>query len=162
MELLQYVFKTVLGMWNDDQIESFSHWVHYRGYFSFDDMYHHFHHNPDNIDKYDEYKVNGVKDHLNSNILHKIKTFFIWMSTEMKSGICILHDEFLISLTREQFIELRQGDIELVSNSRSSYATGHTKSTAFSESQEPLITSKGVKKGMHQPIPSRMIFKDHS
>ena len=167
MDLIQHVFKTVLGMWNNDHIESLSHWVHYGGYFSFNDMYDHLHCNSDNIDKYDEYKVNGVMDHLNSNIMHKIKMFIDWMSKEMKDGICILHNEFLASLTREQFIEFRRGDIGLRSNSRSSYAepyacmtifTGHTKPTEISESQTAL----------KQPIPSsRMIFtmihfKDHS
>ena len=80
MELTQHVFETVFSMWDDDQIESISHWVHYRGYLSFDDMYDQFCLNPENIEKYNEYKVNGVKEYLNSNITHKIKTFIKWMS----------------------------------------------------------------------------------
>ena len=105
MELIQHVFKTVLGMWNDEQIESFSHQVHYRGYSSFNDMYNHLCCNSDSIDKYDEYKINGEKYILNSNIMHKIEMFIDWMSKEMEDRIHILHDKFLTSLTRDQFIK---------------------------------------------------------
>ena len=77
--------------------------------------------------------------------------FINWWSKELKDGICILHDEFLISLTSEQLIELKQGDIRLMSNSRSSHdepytpmtaITGHTKPTAISESQTALNNFK--------------------
>ena len=43
MEVLQHVLKTVLGIRDDDQIDSFSHWVSYRGYHSFNDIYEHLH-----------------------------------------------------------------------------------------------------------------------
>ena len=59
--------------------------------------------------------------------------FIIWMSKEMKGGIQVLHDEFLTSLTREQFIEFRSGDIGLMSKSRSSYAEPYTPMTTFTE-----------------------------
>ena len=35
MEILQHVLKTGLGIMDDDQIECLSHWVLYKGYFSF-------------------------------------------------------------------------------------------------------------------------------
>ena len=88
-----------------------------------------------------------------------------------------LHDELLTSLTGEQFIDLRQEDMKLLSNSRSSHTephtpmttfTGHTKSSGTSESQTALNNFKRVQKVMRQPIPSsRMIFtmihfRDHS
>ena len=66
----------------------------------------------------------------------KIEMFIDWMSKEMEHSIHILHDKFLSSLTREQFIEFREEDIGLMSNSTSSHAepytlmstfTGHTK-----------------------------------
>ena len=131
MEPIQHVLKTVLGINDDDQIESFSHWVYYRGYHSSNDMCEHLHCILDNIGNYAEYKVNGVKYHLNSNIMYKINMFINWMSKEMKDGIYILHDEFLTSLTREQFIEFRQGDIRLMSNSRSSHAGPYTNDNIY-------------------------------
>ena len=38
MEILQHVIKTVLGIMDDDQIESFSHWVSSIGYYIFSDI----------------------------------------------------------------------------------------------------------------------------
>ena len=58
--------------------------------------------------------------------MHKIEMFIDWMSEKMKDGIYILHDEFLTSLTREQFIDFRQEDIKLMSNSRSPHIEPHT------------------------------------
>ena len=108
------------------------------------------------------------KYQLDSNIVHKIKMFINWMSEKMKDGIYILHDEFLTSLTREQFIDFRQEDIKLMSNSRSSHIephtpmttfTGHTKSTATSESQ---IALNNFKRGTKRDASVYPIFKnDH-
>ena len=99
------------------------------------------------------------------------------MSERMKNGSFRLHDEFLTSLTGEQFIEFRQEDMKILSNSRSSHIeqhtpmttfTGHTKPTATSESQTALNNFKRGRKGMLQPIPSSRMtftmihFKDHS
>ena len=105
MEVLQHVLKTVLGARDDDQINSFSHWVSYRGYQDFDDVCEHLCCISDDLGKYAEYRVKGIKYHLNSNIIHKLEMFNNWMSEKMRDGIYILHNEFLTSLTREQFIE---------------------------------------------------------
>ena len=79
--------------------------------------------------------------------MYKIKMFIKWMSERIKNDSFTLHDEFLTSLTREQFIDFRQEDMKLLSNSRSSHIelhtsmttlTGHTKSSATSESQTAL------------------------
>ena len=103
--------------------------------------------------------------------------FIKWMLERMKNGSFTLQDEFLTSLTGEQFIDFRQEDMKLLSNSRSSHIephtpmttfTGHTKSSATSESQTALNNFKRGTKGMHQPIPSsKMVFTmihftDHS
>ena len=166
MEVLQCVLKTVLGIRNDDQIDSFSHWVSYRGYHNFDYVCEHLQSISADFDKYAEYRVNGIKYYLNSNIIHKIEMFSCWMSEKMRDGIHILHDEFLTCLTREQFIEFRQGDITLMSNSRSSHvepytpmttSTGHTKPTAISESQTAL---NNFKRGTKRDASAFPIFKN--
>ena len=51
LELIQHVFKTVMGLFDDKQVEDLSHWIHYRGSYNFDDMYDTFHHNPENVHK---------------------------------------------------------------------------------------------------------------
>ena len=106
--------------------------------------------------------------------MHKIEMFIKWMSEKMNDDIYILHDEFLTSLTREQFINFRHEDIKLMSNSRPSHIephtsmttfTGHTTSTETSESQTAL---NSFKRGTKRPIPSSRMtstmihFKDQS
>ena len=130
MEVLQHVLKTVLGIRDDDQIDSFSDWVSYSGYYSFNGICEHLHISGD-TENYAEYRVNGIKYHLNSNTMHKIKMFTNWMSERMNDGIYIQHDEFLTSLTREQFIDFRHEDIKLMSNSRSSHTEPHTPMRTF-------------------------------
>ena len=76
------------------------------------------------------------------------------------------HDEFLTSLTGEQFIDFRQEDMKILSNSRSSHIephtpmttfTGHTKSTATSESQTALTN---FKRGTKRDASAYPIFKN--
>ena len=70
MDLIQHVFKIVMGLFDDKQVEKLSHWIHYRGHYNFDDMYDTFHHNPEDVHKFEDYKWNGVKDYISSNIVH--------------------------------------------------------------------------------------------
>ena len=121
MEILQHVLNTVLGIMHDDQIESFSHWVSYRGFYSFTDICDHLHRISEDIYKYDEYRVNGTKYQLKFNTMYKIKMFIKWISGRIKNDSFTLHDEFLTSLTREQFTDFRQEDMKLLSISRSSH-----------------------------------------
>ena len=69
-------------------------------------------------------------------------------------------------MTREQFMDFRQEDMKLMSNSRSSHiephtnmttSTGHTKSSAISESQTPL---KNFKRGRKRGTSAYPIFKN--
>ena len=80
MEVLQHLLKTVLGTRDDDQVDSFSHWVSYKGYHYLNDVCEHLCHISDDIGKYAEYGVNRIKYHLNFNVIHKIKMFNNWMS----------------------------------------------------------------------------------
>ena len=96
----------------------------------------------------------------------KSKCSTIGCQKKIRDGIYILHDEFLTSLTREQFIEFRQGDIRQMSNSRSSHvepytpmttSTGHTKLTAISESQS---AHNNFKRGTKRDASAYPIFKN--
>ena len=118
-------------------------------------MYDTFCHNPENVHKCEEYKWNIAKDYTSPNIVQKVKSLIQWMN--MKDDMYILHDHFLISLTREDFMEFRKMDIEPMPNTRSSYSeppkpmstsSGYTKLTTTSESQTALNNfKKGNKKG---------------
>ena len=39
LELIQHVFKTIVGLFGDDEVEALSHWIHYREQCNFGDMY---------------------------------------------------------------------------------------------------------------------------
>ena len=83
--------------------------------------------------------------------MHKIEMFIKWMSERMINGSFRQHDEFLTSLTGEQFIDFRQEDMKILSNLRTSHIephtpmttfTGHTKSSETSESHTALNNFK--------------------
>ena len=54
LELIQHVFKTVMGFFDYKQVEDLSYWIHFRGYYNFDDVYDTFCHNPENVQKHEE------------------------------------------------------------------------------------------------------------
>ena len=71
-------------------------------------------------------RVNGIKYELLLEFNTMIKMFIKWESERMKNDSFTLRDEFLTSLTREKFIDLRQEDMKLLSNSRSSHIDPQT------------------------------------
>ena len=88
------------------------------------------------------------------------------MSERMISDSFRLYDEFLTSLPGQQFINFRQEDMKLLYNSKPSHIepcthmttfTGHTKSSATSESQTALIN---FKRGTKRDASAYPIFKD--
>ena len=85
-----------MGLFDDEQVEVLSHWVHYRRYYNFDDMYDTFCHNPEYVHKCTEHRWNGAKQHIIPSIAPKVKSFIQWKN--MKEDIHILHDHFLIAL----------------------------------------------------------------
>ena len=72
MELYHHVFDTVMGIFEDDQLEDIYNWISYRGFLNFNDLHKQYDHNPESIKQEGEYKLNGVQKHLNSNIIQKI------------------------------------------------------------------------------------------
>ena len=79
-ELYHYVFDTVLGIFEDDQLEDTYNWISYRGFLNFNDLHEEYHHNPESIKQVCDYKLNGVQKHLNSNVIQKITLFTYWMT----------------------------------------------------------------------------------
>ena len=79
MEIHQHVLKTVMGIMDDEQIESFSHWISYKGFYSFIDICDQLYHISGDIQNYNEYRVNGIKYQLKFSTMHKIKMFIKWM-----------------------------------------------------------------------------------
>ena len=75
MELYHHVFDTVLGIFEDDQLESIYNWISYRDFLNFDDLHEQYCHNPESIKQECDYKLNRVQKHLHSNIILKITLF---------------------------------------------------------------------------------------
>ena len=146
MHLIQHVFQTVMGLCIDGQLERLSHWLQFREYGTLDDMYDEFCHNPEDVHKHRNSKWNG---NIGPNLTQKIKGFTKWMNQKM--DISILYDHFLLSLTKEDYMEFRKGDIEVTPNTTSYHGEPtkpmttfyrHTKPATISESQAALNNSK--------------------
>ena len=155
VDLIQHVFQTVMGLFDDKQVEKLSDWIQYRGYHNFDDIYDAFCNDPEDVHKYEDFKWNGAKDYIGSNVVQKVKSFIKWMN--LKKDISILYDHFLISLTM---------DVEPMPNTRSYHTKttkpmttfyGHTKPTTISESQTAL---NNFKKGTKRDVSAYPIFKN--
>ena len=167
MQILQHVLKTVMGIKNDEEVESFSHWMSYRGFDNFTDICVEFYHILDSIHDYSEYKVNGLRCSLKFSTMNKIRLFINWMATKMTDDNFELYAVFLMSLTTEQFNNFRQEDMKRLYNmSRPSHNephtpmttfTGHTKSSATSESQTAL---NNFKRGTKRDESAYPIFKN--
>ena len=80
--------------------------------------------------------------------------------------MCVLHDEFLETLTRHQFLEFRNEGIDSMPNSTAcrdepytpmTTFTGHTKPSALSESQTAL---NNLKRGTKRDASAYSIFKN--
>ena len=54
MEVLQHLLKTVMGILDDKEVESFSHWMSYRDFYNFTDTSDELYHISDNIQNYNE------------------------------------------------------------------------------------------------------------
>ena len=165
VDLIQHIFQTVMGLFNDEQLENLYHWIQFRGYETFDDMYDGFHHNPEDVQKYEDFKWNGVKDYIGPNIVQKVKK--LHQMDELKKGLSILYDHFLFYLKREDYIEFREMDIEPMPNIRSYHTEptkpmttfyGHTKPTTITESQTAL---NNFKKGTKRDVSAYPIFKNN-
>ena len=90
---------------NDEAVESFSHWMSYRGYDSLL-IFVSFFTILDSIHDYSENKVNGLICSLKFSTMNKIRLFISWMATKMTDDNFVLYAELLISLTREKFYNL--------------------------------------------------------
>ena len=112
---------------NDKEVESFYHWMSYRGYDNFTDICVDFYYLLDSINDCSEYKVNGLRCSLKFSTMNKIRLFISWMATKMTDDNFKLYAELLIFLTREQFSNSRQEDMERLCNmSRPSQIEPHT------------------------------------
>ena len=83
MDVLQHDLKTIMDIKDFEEVESFSHWMSYRGFANvtdiFDTNYHIFH----SIQDYSDYKLNGLRCSLTFCTMNKIRMFIKWMAKKI-------------------------------------------------------------------------------
>ena len=105
---LQHIFQTTLRMTNPDQFDQLCQWMEYKQFENIDDFFETFQKDPEQIDTKGpvaEYKWKGKMNHISLNVAQKLKNFINWMIHEERPNE--LHDDFLATLTRENYLKFR-------------------------------------------------------
>ena len=108
---LQYIFQTVLRLTAPDQFGQLCQWMEYKQYLTIEDFYYSSYNDPEKFDTQGpgtEYKWKGKMNHLSPNVAHKLKCFVRWMTHEDRPYE--LHDDFLATLTRDNYLKFRHMD----------------------------------------------------
>ena len=110
-EVLQHVLKTIMNIQDDEEVESFTHWMSFRGFANFTDNYDKYCHILHSILDPSDYKLNGIRCSLTCCTMSKLRMFNKWMATKLTNDDLKLHDDLLTSLTRKQFDNFQHEDI---------------------------------------------------
>ena len=105
---LQDIFQTILRVNNPDQFDQLCQWMEYKQFHTVDDFYDFYHGDSEKLDAKNpeaEYKWKGKTNCLSANVAHKLKSFVQWMAHEKRPHD--LHDDYLASLTRENYFNFR-------------------------------------------------------
>ena len=105
---LQDILQTILRVNNPDQFDQLCQWMEYKQFHTFDDFYDFYRDCSEKLDAKNpeaEYKWKGKTNYLSANVAHKLKSFVQWMAHENKPHD--LHDDYLASLTRENYFNFR-------------------------------------------------------
>ena len=108
---LQHIFQTTLRLTAPDQFDQLCQWMEYNQYLTIDDFYEGSYNDPRKFDTEGpatEYKWKGKMNHLSPNVAQKLKSFVRWMSHEDRPYE--LHDDFLATLTRDNYLKFRHLD----------------------------------------------------
>ena len=87
--------------------------MEYNQYLTIDDFYHSSYNDPGKFDTEGpatQYKWKGKMNHLSPNVADKLKCFVRWMTHEDRPYE--LHDDFLATLTRDNYLKFRHMDIQ--------------------------------------------------
>ena len=105
---LQDIFQTILRLIDPDQFDQLCQWMEYKQYRTIDDFYDNSCADPEKFDTKGpaiEYKWKGKINYLSANVAQKLKSFVKWMAHEKRPHD--LHDDFLATLTRENYLKFR-------------------------------------------------------
>ena len=110
---LQDIFQTALKLTAPDQFDQMCQWMEYKQYLTIDDFFDNSCNDPeksDNKGPATEYKWKGKVNHLSANVAQKLKSFVRWMQHEDRPYE--LHDDFLATLTRDNYLKFRHKDTQ--------------------------------------------------
>ena len=108
---LQDIFQTALKLTGPGQFDQLCQWMEYNQYLTIDDFYHNSY---NDLGKFDtegpatEYKWKGKMNNLSPIVAQKLKCFVKWMAHEDRPYE--LHDDFLATLTRDNYLKFRHLD----------------------------------------------------
>ena len=108
---LQDIFQTTLKLTGPGPFDQLCQWMEYNQYLTIDDFYHSSYNDPQKIDTEGpatEYKWKGKMNHLSPIVAQKLKCFVKWMAHADRPNE--LHDDFLATLTRGNYIKFRHMD----------------------------------------------------
>ena len=160
---LQDIFHTILRLTRPDQFDQLCQWMEYKQYLTIDDIYHSSYNDPEKFDTEGpatEYKWKGKMNHLSPNVAHKFKCFVRWMAHEDRPYE--LHDDFLATLTRDNYLQFRHMDsqsFKSFSASSPSYHEPYKLKTSFSgESKHQTPSESQTALNNYKKGPQRKAF----
>ena len=157
---LQYIFQTTLKLTRPDQFHQLCKWMEYNQYLTIDDFCHSSYNDPEKFDTEGpatEYKWKGKMNHLSPNVAQKLKSFVTWMAHEDRPYE--LHDDFLATLTRDNYLKFRHMYIQSFSRSSPSHHEPSKLKTSFSgESKHQTSSESQTSLNNYKKGPQRKAF----
>ena len=142
---LQDIFQTTLRLTRPDQFDQLCQWMEYKQYLTINDFYDSSYNDPEKFDTKGpatEYKWKGKMNHLSPNVAQKLKSFVRWMTHEDRPYE--LHDDFLATLTRDNYLKFRHMDSQYFSASSPSHHEPYKLKTSFSGESKHQTSSKST------------------
>ena len=142
---LQDIFQTTLRLTRPDQFDQLCQWMEYKQYLTINDFYDSSYNDPEKFDTKGpatEYKWKGKMNHLSPNVAQKLKSFVRWMTHEDRPYE--LHDDFLATLTRDNYLQFRHMDSQSFSASSPSHHEPYKLKTSFSGESKHQAPSKST------------------
>ena len=142
---LQDIFQTTLRLTRPDQFDQLCQWMEYNQYLTIEDFYDSSYNDPEKFDTEGpatEYKWKGKMNHLSTNVAQELKSFVRWMTHEDRPYE--LHDDFLATLTRDNYLKFRHMDSQSFSASSPSHHEPYKLKTSLSGESKHQTPSKST------------------
>ena len=157
---LQDIIQTTLRLTGPDQFDQLCQWMKYNQYHTIDDFYESSYNVPEKLDingPATEYKWKGKMNHLSPIVAQKLKCFVRWMTHEDRPYA--LHDEFLATLTRDNYLKFRHMHSQSYSASSPSHHEPSKLKTSFSgESKHQTPSESKTALNNYKKGPQRKAF----